>query len=509
MYLATLALGATLLAATAPAASAAPARASRSCKALRASASLRHLSTAIASLAAGPASRRTHRTLARSARVLRHARRHAPKRARSALNHGARRLVRIDRARRLSNANARRLRREFTRLDRRVGRPCHLPALLRRAAPKSADIEPGVAGHAAQYRPRASAAGVDRGLCDFAADDRAAIPSDFVVDACWDGANLVLQNRTSLVQRISGSGIASGSRHDFPPQEWASWIVAHTNADWQVLPPNYGATLAIGDGAASVSVSPAETSLLDLYALTKVLVGYLPYDPALENAVAGLVHSIDDAVAKGRQCMRGANVFKRVGCSAVFTTRMTMAIGAFVIDASIDSFKKNAIKGTLKHAAGVLWGLVQEGKYIYDVALDVFSPGSTHLTIAAAPEPAEPDDPPAPTGTPTPHTTPGPGGGGGAPRTFAEQQGSHGVNTFRNYHNASGMGPRVAAGSWVQVSCKVWDTTIRSVNPDGYWYRIASSPWNNAYYSPANTFMNGDPWGGPFTHNTDFGVPNC
>ncbi|MET0557605.1 MAG: hypothetical protein ABW065_02880 [Solirubrobacterales bacterium] len=95
-------------------------------------------------------------------------------------------------------------------------------------------------------------------------------------------------------------------------------------------------------------------------------------------------------------------------------------------------------------------------------------------------------------------------------QTWSEQETpNHPVNTFTNYHNASGMGPAIAAGQWVQVSCKVYDPTIGSVNPDGYWYRIASAPWNNAYYSPANTFMNGDPYGGPYTHNTDFAVPNC
>jgi hypothetical protein len=95
-------------------------------------------------------------------------------------------------------------------------------------------------------------------------------------------------------------------------------------------------------------------------------------------------------------------------------------------------------------------------------------------------------------------------------QTWSEQETpNHPVNTFTNYHNASGMGPAIAAGQWVQVSCKVYDPTIVSVNPDGYWYRIASSPWNNAYYSPANTFMNGDPYGGPYTHNIDFAVPSC
>jgi hypothetical protein len=71
------------------------------------------------------------------------------------------------------------------------------------------------------------------------------------------------------------------------------------------------------------------------------------------------------------------------------------------------------------------------------------------------------------------------------------------------------MGPPIAAGQWVQVACKVYDPTVGSVNPDGYWYRIASPPWSDAYYSPANTFMNGDPYGGPYMHNTDFAVPDC
>jgi hypothetical protein len=93
--------------------------------------------------------------------------------------------------------------------------------------------------------------------------------------------------------------------------------------------------------------------------------------------------------------------------------------------------------------------------------------------------------------------------------TFSEQEGHNGVHTFTDYNNASGLGPDISAGQTVQVSCKVLDGTIASSNPDGYWYRIASSPWSDGYYAPANTFMNGDPWNGPYTHNTDFAVPDC
>jgi hypothetical protein len=126
------------------------------------------------------------------------------------------------------------------------------------------------------------------------------------------------------------------------------------------------------------------------------------------------------------------------------------------------------------------------------------------VTVPAQNPPGGAPGTPSPPRGPQPPSPPPPN-----PNHAEQETPNHPVNTFTNYHNASGMGPPIAAGQWVEVSCRVYDPTIASVNPDGYWYRIASSPWNNAYYSPANTFMNGDPYGGPYTHNTDFSVPVC
>jgi surface antigen len=147
---------------------------------------------------------------------------------------------------------------------------------------------------------------------------------------------------------------------------------------------------------------------------------------------------------------------------------------------------------------------------------------------APAPAPAAPQSTPVPVqggttapiqgGAPTPIQggAPAPIQGGApapaqppAPHSYAEQQGHLGVNTFTNPYNASGLGSRIGAAQTVEVSCRVYAPQIASANPDGWWYRIHTSPWNDAYYSPANTFMNGDPWGGPYTHNTDFSVPAC
>ncbi len=94
-------------------------------------------------------------------------------------------------------------------------------------------------------------------------------------------------------------------------------------------------------------------------------------------------------------------------------------------------------------------------------------------------------------------------------KTYTEQTGQYGSGTFTDPHNPSVSGIRIEAFQKVQVACKVLAPTIPSVSPDGYWYRIASRPWNNDYYAPAVNFENGDTIGGPALHNTDFRVSNC
>lgn len=94
-------------------------------------------------------------------------------------------------------------------------------------------------------------------------------------------------------------------------------------------------------------------------------------------------------------------------------------------------------------------------------------------------------------------------------RTYSEEEyNKNGAATFQ-FLNGSGPGQPLEFQETVMVSCKIRNTTVPSAMPDGYWYRIASMPWDNHYYAVANTFLNGDPPRGPYTHNTDFAVPNC
>lgn len=84
-----------------------------------------------------------------------------------------------------------------------------------------------------------------------------------------------------------------------------------------------------------------------------------------------------------------------------------------------------------------------------------------------------------------------------------------GVPTYKDPTGISDPGMKIPFGQLVNVSCKLLDPSIDSVKPDGYWYKIASAPWNDEYYAPANTFLNGDPQDGPYLHNTDYDVPDC
>lgn len=96
--------------------------------------------------------------------------------------------------------------------------------------------------------------------------------------------------------------------------------------------------------------------------------------------------------------------------------------------------------------------------------------------------------------------------------TYTEQQGHLGAVTYTDPFNFAGAGQKIQPLQEVQVSCKVLAPSIPSASPDGYWYRIASAPWNNQKYAIANTFLNGDSVVGTSNgpqHNTDYNVPDC
>ncbi|MGQ4437471.1 hypothetical protein [Streptomyces sp. SAS_260] len=129
---------------------------------------------------------------------------------------------------------------------------------------------------------------------------------------------------------------------------------------------------------------------------------------------------------------------------------------------------------------------------------------------ATTPPPLSPVPSPPPTPTPAPPSTPPPPTPTpAAPQTVTEQSGTHGSPTFSDPYHASGPGPRIESMTQVEVFCRVYAPSIESAKPDGWWYKIGGD-WQGQYYAVANTFWNGDtPGQKPYTHNTDWNVPEC
>jgi hypothetical protein len=73
-----------------------------------------------------------------------------------------------------------------------------------------------------------------------------------------------------------------------------------------------------------------------------------------------------------------------------------------------------------------------------------------------------------------------------------------------------GLGQPVQPGEKVEVVCWFYQSNAEaSVKRDGWWYLIASQPWNRQYYTVANSYLNGDPPEGPYINTVDNGVPVC
>ena len=95
------------------------------------------------------------------------------------------------------------------------------------------------------------------------------------------------------------------------------------------------------------------------------------------------------------------------------------------------------------------------------------------------------------------------------PATYQETVGGV-AHTWTDYSSAGGsQGPSIAPSQTVAIACKV--TGFRVSDGDTWWYRIAQSPWNSAYYVSADAFYNNGATSGPLsgTPFVDGNVPNC
>lgn len=97
-------------------------------------------------------------------------------------------------------------------------------------------------------------------------------------------------------------------------------------------------------------------------------------------------------------------------------------------------------------------------------------------------------------------------------KTFPEQvhtSNPAGTTTFRDPRGFRGEGSRVLPGQKIEVVCRFLDPNAPASVQPGWWYLVDSPPWNRQYYTPASSYLNGDPPEGPQVTPVDGRVPVC
>ncbi len=95
------------------------------------------------------------------------------------------------------------------------------------------------------------------------------------------------------------------------------------------------------------------------------------------------------------------------------------------------------------------------------------------------------------------------------PTTYAETTGGE-AHTWSNYANAGGtQGPTIGGYATVQIACAITGFAVADGNT--WWYKIASTPWNDQFYVSADAFYNNGSTSGTLkgTPFVDTAVPPC
>lgn len=202
---------------------------------------------------------------------------------------------------------------------------------------------------------------------------------------------------------------------------------------------------------------------------------------------------------------QNANKWGPMAAKRGFVVNSQPAVGAV-------AWSNAGVWGHVAYVVGVHGGnvVVEEYNYLVRGGYDkrVVSAGAFTGYIHFKDLPSVPEPPTAPVSTP-PATNPGGEESPPPPSTHAETTGGV-THTWTNYLNAGGtQGPSIPSNATVAITCAL--TGFRVEDGNTWWYRIASSPWSNAYYASADAFYNNGQTSGSLigTPFVDPAVPHC
>jgi hypothetical protein len=358
-------------------------------------------------------------------------------------------------------------------------------------------------------------AGLSRGLCTPSAT-RVTIPGAFFADGCFDGSTLVLRNSSHYALSIVRSGSAGAPQRTETNLTLPALATRRISPSANLLLPSETVRIPIGTGAAKVGVARAKSDVY--FALASVFASKLklPKTAKVVATFTDFMSEVNDGFAKYMDCKASSSRLRRATCGPILVRDLTFAVTRGTVLSVLDVARSgvsaiiDAVVGTV---TGVKFAYEHTGEY---PALK----NSPTLNFAVADASDAPPPPPAPAPSqqdadtaapaptivsPAPSTTSGPVPAG----AIAETVGGV-THTWTDHDSAGGsQGPSIQTGQTVGVACKI--PGFRVADGNTWWYMIASSPWNSAYFASADAFYNngqtsgslvGTPWFDP-------AVPDC
>ena len=175
----------------------------------------------------------------------------------------------------------------------------------------------------------ARAGGLDPGLCH-SVSGRANIPSNFGVDACFDGSKLTLRNSITLVLNASKTGDVGSPTRRESDYGLAADAERLKSSDPDIFLPGDELVYPVGSGAGTVGIRGSSDN--GFYAIATTIADFFPGKPnAIVGAFTAFVSEIDDDFTQYHSCLTGKNWFAQLGCRALLVRNVTFAAGRGVI----------------------------------------------------------------------------------------------------------------------------------------------------------------------------------
>ena len=180
----------------------------------------------------------------------------------------------------------------------------------------------------------AEAAGPDPSLCSFTSS-RLNLPSGFPLNVCWDGSRVVIKNTTPFVMQISLSGNVGSLSRTSVDGDAAGAVIAATDTNPAVLPPEYQLTVPVGSSGASFAVQGNSENVT--YAKLRALEGFVPGNLFADyEAISGFVGELSDDSSHYAQCKAGANFIEAAACSASFAWNVNFAVDRLAVQTDVN-----------------------------------------------------------------------------------------------------------------------------------------------------------------------------